>query len=137
MEEIAIVKNAFEKKLNENWERLKVMKEEYQKENEKLRKQLEEQRNENAHLKFTAIETTKNLESLHKKDQMIEVTIFSISLIFFEEFFFHCKIFFLKGFFFFYFANIFQKEIFQAKIFFDFFLWRDKQKYFPSNFFPQ
>jgi len=72
VEEIAIVKNAFEKKLNENWERLKVMKEEYQKENEKLRKQLEEQRNENSQLRVSAIETTKNLESLHKKDQMIE-----------------------------------------------------------------
>jgi len=71
-EEIAIIKNAFEKKLNENWERLKIMKEEYQKENEKLRKALEEQRNENSQLRVSAIETTKNLESLNKKDQMID-----------------------------------------------------------------
>ncbi len=79
VEEIAIVKQAFESKLNENWERLKVMKEEYQKENEKLRKQLEEQRNENAQLKFSAIESTKNLESLHKKEQMIQVKKFFLT----------------------------------------------------------
>ena len=74
-EEIAIVKQAFEKKLNENWERLKQMKEEYQRDNEKLRKQLEEQRNENAQLRVQNIENTKNIENLHKKDQFIQVMI--------------------------------------------------------------
>lgn len=79
-EEIAIVKQAFEKKLNENWERLKTMKEEYQKDNEKLRKQLEEQRNENAQLRVQLIESTKNQEILHKKDVNIQVEIFCIKL---------------------------------------------------------
>jgi len=60
---------------------------EYQKENEKLRKQLEEQRNENAQLRVQAIETTKNLESLHKKDQMIQVQ-FPFSFDFFLIFYF-------------------------------------------------
>jgi hypothetical protein len=50
------------------------MKEEYAKENEALRKQLEEQKNENAKLSLQILDFNKNLEGIQKKDQVINVT---------------------------------------------------------------
>lgn len=49
------------------------MKEEYQKETENLRKQLDEQLSENAKLKLQIIDYTKTLDGLKKKDQVIDV----------------------------------------------------------------
>lgn len=74
-EEISFIKREFDRKLNENWDRMKQMKADYQREMEHLRKQLELQMTENTKLKVQVIDNSKTIESLQRKDQTINVII--------------------------------------------------------------
>jgi len=71
--EISQLKAEFERRLNQAWERQKLVKEDYQRDIEQIKKQLELQSNENAKLKVEVIDFTKSLENLKRKDQAIEV----------------------------------------------------------------
>lgn len=71
--EIARLKDEFSERLNERLREVKLLRTEYQKENENLRKQLEIQITDNAKLKVQIIDYTKTLEGLQRKDQIITV----------------------------------------------------------------
>jgi len=71
--EVAQMKAEFDRRLNEGWERSKQLKEEYQRNNENLRRQYESQAAENAKLKVQVIDYTKTIENLQRKDQAIDV----------------------------------------------------------------
>ena len=60
-------------RLDENFERSKNLKREYQKEIEEIKKQLEYQVTENTKLKVQVIDYVKTIENLHKKEQTISV----------------------------------------------------------------
>ena len=71
--EVALMKAEFERRLAEGWERSKRTKEDYQRDYDTLRKQLESQATENAKLKVQVIDYSKTIENLQRKDQAIEV----------------------------------------------------------------
>lgn len=83
--EVAQLKAEFERRLAEGWDRSKRTKEDFQRDLDTLRKQLELQATENAKLKVQVIDYTKTIENLQRKDQAIDVILGNIGELIFTN----------------------------------------------------